>query len=945
MTEAQQYAYYQRKQPYYGGGGYGAYPYPPMSDGFGAYPVPYPPLPPDHVHKSADSKSPTLRESASRPKLTAKPPEMRIRFASSEFSGDCEDLSKAFPFYSTTVPRSFPSPKASDYSDDPTLAIGCLSPAGSQQNPDFVGGCLEELGVVCASIGSSGGVLSSTPMQLSPDRRSTSDARDVDDETHDEFLLSVESMPFTPARLTARTAGLDTPCERGEDLITSFVLDDADEYHEKEGRLDDRERFHLRVMLRDMNKSERREILRILLRFVNPRLAQLQPPSDASEMSTMSLTSTPLETIDEEPDSTTTAALGDAEVDGVEEEAKTSITPLRPEDRSLAETESIPMTGPVIPGADDWLMVDGKFTTEGLVFHMKEFGLVAKRYYTEKMIECTDEKSIADEIKELKQRFEVIQNDKQGFNEQYAQLCVKTLAEKERTDTRPPPQSSKGAPKIRPYPSDKVVILNYLQALLEDIFSVAHLTQDKRLLQKIDKEEPHGFLSASYLATLKRIRHISTDKSNKMLIVEAASRSSFLIVKPRTDFPTLLLKGSGIDSTMESSVSPDSCEYMSDEGLFATPPPPMIDGSVLKELKAETIATALATPSEMDYYIGPNQFEKPIEKAWPLRQTIFVIGLPNDLDLANRLLTEMLRPFGEIKRCRFDDGPESADARYGARLLRTKARVHDLRSQSSSKGGYIHMHQPPMRWVTSMSDIDHKLDRSYGMTPLIDFGKSRAMCVLCSRTKEFAEGVYVSDDVQEIWCRKCAKEQADRQLETWRQYSPKDQIVPHLRSALLGDGPCVRFPRTALVVFNTQRQATNCTMLRSRIAWHGISVVKFVDYMKEVRFKEPVVKMPVIGVPLDPSAFSELKSAFPTPTARFHMPPAIAGEPSLVSREETSTKISDLTMERSEQATRPTRRPVSVGDILTSMTGAVPAVVRQAGDGRKKSSPAPLAGR
>merc|ERR1712154_307494 len=81
-------------------------------------------------------------------------------------------------------------------------------------------------------------------------------------------------------------------------------------------------------------------------------------------------------------------------------------------------------------------------------------------------------------------------------------------------------------------------------------------------------------------------------------------------------------------------------------------------------------------------WVGRVNFEKPREKEFPFRRTVFIFGIP--VDESEQFLHEMLKPFGTVSKIQFDHSPDGIDRKIGIRFL-NKPRVYTLYDDANKR--------------------------------------------------------------------------------------------------------------------------------------------------------------------------------------------------------------------------------------------------------------------
>ena len=240
------------------------------------------------------------------------------------------------------------------------------------------------------------------------------------------------------------------------------------------------------------------------------------------------------------------------------------------------------------------------------------------------------------------------------------------------------------------------------------------------------------------------------------------------------------------------------------------------------------------------------------DEQFPLRRTVFVYGIPpQDDPKALEFLHDMLKPFGQITKIQFDDGDDSIDRKMGQRFL-SKPRVYKLTVPRNAIGNGVYVDSRVGRRQleekqdeTNMNgcdtnDHDNKMNEYSMESTRIEmnfYTKSECadaqliQCHRCPRSKRLNinEGFYGSKDNSLIYCIQCAAVKAERQL--GESYKIKDISK---KNVFLGKPANTNGEnmRTALVVFESQKHASRCSYVRTRIAYRGAFAAFFHHYSK-----------------------------------------------------------------------------------------------------------------
>jgi len=218
---------------------------------------------------------------------------------------------------------------------------------------------------------------------------------------------------------------------------------------------------------------------------------------------------------------------------------------------------------------------------------------------------------------------------------------------------------------------------------------------------------------------------------------------------------------------------------------------------VINSLKSSKFLT-LTSDNE---WVGRLGFERPQEKQFPFRRTVFVFGLPMACD--EKYVTEMLSPFGKLSKVLFDHGPDTLD-RLVAQKMFEETRVYKYR------------------------DLSSKISYQYQQEIMVG-GSSDFTCRKCNKVKPCDEGFYESNSYELLVCLQCAAAAA----ETIAEKCKNTACNPRMIELMCGKSPRdTAKTKTALAVFTSQRQASKCVYVRSRIAFDGTFCTHYHHYSK-----------------------------------------------------------------------------------------------------------------
>lgn len=247
------------------------------------------------------------------------------------------------------------------------------------------------------------------------------------------------------------------------------------------------------------------------------------------------------------------------------------------------------------------------------------------------------------------------------------------------------------------------------------------------------------------------------------------------------------------------------------------------DQEVIKRAVEASQYLEVKRDNQNNVLVGRSQFSPPTPQQFPFRRTVFVYGLPVDKDEGwVRLQFEC---FGTITKIKFDSGPHSCPRKVGARLLRKEnSRVIRLHIRDSKHTEFI-----------------FKKGDGVEMTTYI--------CGQCERMKKFTEGYYMSTDANipvhmpYMFCIQCAAKKAEENLKFYQQRSQAHYKDPSLCKQLFGIDPKIYKEsdsdlhtfNTCLIVFESQRQASKCVYVRSRLGIEGCFATHFHNFTRHKR--------------------------------------------------------------------------------------------------------------
>jgi len=218
--------------------------------------------------------------------------------------------------------------------------------------------------------------------------------------------------------------------------------------------------------------------------------------------------------------------------------------------------------------------------------------------------------------------------------------------------------------------------------------------------------------------------------------------------------------------------------------------------------------------------VGRDQFSPPRVQEFPFRRTVFVYGIPPEHAQSDRWIKENFSCFGTITKVKFDSGKHSLPRKVGARLLsKEQTRVVKLRLRDQAHTEYKFCNKSVVG------------DKYY--------------CHECNKMKNCKDGFYISDRLMNqnfggpVFCVQCAAKKAENNLKYFQtrahgQYRDEIKDLFGIDPQEHGDEMLMNF-RTCLVVFESQRQASKCVYVRSRLGIDGCFATHFHNYTRHKR--------------------------------------------------------------------------------------------------------------
>lgn len=212
--------------------------------------------------------------------------------------------------------------------------------------------------------------------------------------------------------------------------------------------------------------------------------------------------------------------------------------------------------------------------------------------------------------------------------------------------------------------------------------------------------------------------------------------------------------------------------------------------------------------------VGRQEFNPPRAQEFPFRRTVFVYGIPPE-NANEEWIRDQFDCFGTIQKVKFDSGAHSSPRKVGARLLQKEpSRVTRLQIQDQNH-------------------TEFKFSKGHPSQKLNQF-----ICHKCNRLKEYGDGYYASTTTTNayLFCIQCAAKKAEENLKfyntKYRPFAQNSESVRHLYGIDEQKGADVNSFCTCLVVYESQRQASKCVYVRSRLGIDGCFATHFHNFTR-----------------------------------------------------------------------------------------------------------------
>jgi len=209
-------------------------------------------------------------------------------------------------------------------------------------------------------------------------------------------------------------------------------------------------------------------------------------------------------------------------------------------------------------------------------------------------------------------------------------------------------------------------------------------------------------------------------------------------------------------------------------------------------------------------HVGRAEFTPPRAQDFPFRRTVFVYGVQPQFANENWIRNQF-DCFGTIVKVKFDSGPRSSPRKVGARLLRKEpSRVTRLQIQ----------------------DANHT---EFKFSKTLPENLTQYICHKCNRLKEYSDGYYAARPGRQacfLFCIQCAAKKAEENMNTYNNYRSDDNAVKEILGIDDHDTGDINSFVSCLIVYESQRQASKCVYVRSRLGIDGCFATHFHNYTR-----------------------------------------------------------------------------------------------------------------
>jgi len=213
-------------------------------------------------------------------------------------------------------------------------------------------------------------------------------------------------------------------------------------------------------------------------------------------------------------------------------------------------------------------------------------------------------------------------------------------------------------------------------------------------------------------------------------------------------------------------------------------------------------------------HVGRSSFQPPRIQEFPFRRTVFVYGVHRD-NANEQWIRNQFDCFGVIQKVKFDNGPHSTPRKVGVRLLQKE----------------------PSRITHLIIQNKHHTRLQFKQGNMEQVNLPQFRCHSCERLKTYKEGYYFSSDhqgPQTLYCIQCAARKAEENLKQYTSLNSQNGIEVGDMFGVDTEKDNFQFEEfhTCLIVYESQRQASKCVFVRSRLGIEGCFATHFHNYTR-----------------------------------------------------------------------------------------------------------------
>lgn len=240
--------------------------------------------------------------------------------------------------------------------------------------------------------------------------------------------------------------------------------------------------------------------------------------------------------------------------------------------------------------------------------------------------------------------------------------------------------------------------------------------------------------------------------------------------------------------------------------------------------------------------VGRIRFNPPRAQEFPFRRTVFIYGIPPGK--SEEWIRMQFDCFGKIEKVKFDSGPHTSPRKVGARLLQ----------KEPSRVTRLHF-----------GDKQHT-EFTFSKARPENFPGEEYTCHGCNKLKKFEDGFYESRQPHarmqaSKFCIQCSAKKAEENKKFYQKLrhtaSREMQIEPKFGIDHSQKTDVHSFV-TCLIVYESQRQASKCVYVRSRLGIEGCFATHFHNY---TRHKKEICQG-IELVPGPPTPMAKTESSF-----------------------------------------------------------------------------------